>query len=108
MLAQYLIDNGYSHITYFNGTFYGDTPFDNQSHTWLEVNGLVIDITYDQFKYHDKPLKNDVPVYIGSMNEYYQLFDVSDGSVHEHFGLEQEWFNYYDLKKWYETIMRYI
>lgn len=51
MLAQYLIDNEYGEITYIDGTYYGDTPFDSQAHTWLEVNGLVIDITADQFKH---------------------------------------------------------
>lgn len=108
MLAQYLIDNGYNHITYVNGTFYGNTPFDNQSHTWLEVNGLVIDIAGDQFKYHDQPLKYDIPVYVGPMNTYYRQFEITPGGAHEHLGLEKSWSNYYDLKNWYEAIKRYM
>ncbi len=108
MLAQYLIDNGYGEITYINGTYYGDTPFDTQAHTWLKVNGLVIDITADQFKHHENPLKCDIPVYIGPMTVYYQQFKILPGGAHKHFGLDKSWTNYYDLKKCYEIIIRYL
>lgn len=108
MLAQYLIDNGYRQIIYVNGTYYGNTPFECQSHTWIEVNGLVIDITGDQFKYHNKPLKYNIPVYVGPMTVYYQQFEIPPGGTHEHFGLDSSWFNYYDLIKYYEMIMRYL
>lgn len=69
ILAQYLIDNGINSITYVNGTYYGDDYNDRRAHTWLVVNGLVIDITGDQFKNEAEPLKNDVPIYIGPMIE---------------------------------------
>lgn len=108
MLAQYLIENGYCHITYVCGTFYGNTPFESQSHAWLEIKNLIIDITGDQFKNHNVPLKRDIPVYIGPMSNYYRQFECLAGDVHEHFGLNKSWSNYYDLKKWYKTILKYI
>lgn len=108
LLAQYLIDNGYKDIVYVNGTYYGDTPFDSQSHTWLEVNGLVIDITRDQFKFQDYPLKCDTPVYVGPMTAYYQQFETRPGGVFEHFGLDSSWTNYYDLIEYYKVIAQYM
>lgn len=107
MLAQYLIDNKITPVTYVNGTFHGG--WDNIcSHTWLVVNGLVIDITGDQFKYHDKPLTYDIPVYIGPMTEFYEMFEVTPGGSHEHFGLDSHWLNYHELKNCYKTILRYL
>ena len=108
LLAQYLIDKGIRPITYVNGTYCGKCGSVIQAHTWLVVDGLVIDITGDQFKYHKMPLTNDVPIYIGPMTRYYQLFDTTHGSNHEHFGLDKQWFNYCELKAWYETILNYI
>lgn len=108
ILAQYLIDNGFAPITYENGTYYGDDWDDRWSHTWLIVEGLVIDITGDQFKYHNEPLKNNVPVYIGPMTDYYRLFEIGPGGNHEHFGLDGRWFNYRELKSWYNTILEYL
>jgi len=87
ILAQYLIDNGIGPITCVNGTYYGDSYEDRWTHAWLVVNGLVIDITGDQFKYETEPLKNDVPIYIGPMTEYYQLFEIGPRGECEHFGL---------------------
>ena len=107
ILAQYLIDNRIGPVIYVNGTYYGD-DWDRWSHTWLVVEGLVIDITGDQFKYHKEPLTYNVPIYIGPMIEYYQLFEVGPGGRHEHFGFEMEWSNYHELKDWYETILRYL
>lgn len=108
MLAQYFIDNGISPITYVNGTYYGNDFDEMQCHTWLVVNGLVVDITGDQFKYREEPLKNDVPVYVGNMTKYYQIFEIGPGGRYSHFGLDTQWINYHDLKQWYEIILRYI
>jgi hypothetical protein len=108
ILAQYLLDNGFTSIIYENGTYYGSELDDRWSHTWLIVENLVIDITGDQFKYHSEPLKNNVPVYIGPMTDYYRLFEIGPGGSHEHFGLDGRWFNYRELKDWYNIILEYI
>ncbi len=108
MLAQYLIDNGFEPIVYVNGTYYGDEWDDQWSHTWLVVNEQIVDITGDQFKYHQEPLKNNVPVYIGPANKFYDLFEIHPSGKHKHFGLNDQWTNYFELRQWYETIMRYL
>lgn len=108
ILAQYFIDNGIGPITYVNGTYYGDDYEDRWAHTWLVVYGLVIDITGDQFSDKAEPLKNDVPIYIGPMTEYYQLFEIGPGGECEHSGLSPTWFNYHELKAWYKIIQKYL
>ncbi|MBR5223830.1 MAG: hypothetical protein IKV81_06680 [Clostridia bacterium] len=108
MLAQYLIDNGFESIVYVNGTYYGDEWNDRWSHTWLVVNDQIIDITGDQFKYHQEPLKNNVPVYIGLEKKFYDLFEIHQSGKHKHFGLDCRWSNYYELEQCYEIIKKYL
>ena len=108
LLAQYLIDNGIGPITYVNGTYYGEDWDDKWAHTWLVVNGLVIDITGDQFKYHKEPLAYDVPAYIGPMTDFYRLFEIGPTGKCEHLGLEEHWSHYHKLKRWYEVILKYL
>lgn len=108
ILAQYLIDNGFSSVTYVNGTYYGDDIDNRQSHTWLLVDGWVIDITGDQFKYQEELLNYDIPIYIGPMTDFHRLFEINPGGMNEHFGLESHWLNYHELKIWYETILQYL
>ena len=108
MLAQYLINNGFKQITYVNGTYYGDDWDDRWSHTWLVVNEQIIDITGDQFKYYKKPLQNNITVYVGPSNSFYDSFEVHPSGRFEHFGLNKQWINYSELRNWYETILRYL
>ncbi len=108
MLAQYLIDNGFESIVYVNGTYYGDEWDDRWSHTWLVVNEQIIDITGDQFKYHQEPLRNTIPVYIGPSNKFYDLFEITPGGMHKHLGLDCRWSNYDELKQWYEIIKKHL
>lgn len=108
ILSQHLLDSGIGPIIYVNDTYYGDVWEDRWSHTWLEVHGEIIDLTADQFKFNDKPLWNDNPVYIGPMNDWYRLFDTEHGSYHEHKGLERSWSNYHQLQQCYEIIKKYL
>jgi len=108
ILAQYLIDNGFRSVKYVNGTYYGDDIDNKQSHTWLLVDGRVIDITGDQFKYKEELLNYDVPVYIGPVTDFHRLFEINPGGKYEHFGLDYDWSNYHDLKTWYEIILQYM
>lgn len=49
-----------------------------QSHAWVIVDGLIADITGDQFKNNDEFLRYDVPVYVGEMDEFHKLFYISE------------------------------
>lgn len=81
MLAKYLASKGYTQMIYESGVYHWEdfewnVDHEPNQHTWLMVEGLVIDITGDQFKYYDEPLKNDTPVYVGPKTPYFELFDV--------------------------------
>ena len=108
MLAQYLIDNGIGPITYVNGTYYGDDSEDRWCHAWLVVDGMVVDITGDQFRHHPAPLTFNIPVYIGPTAEFHRLFEVGPADCSEHHGLERHWIHYHDLRSWYESILKYL
>lgn len=107
-LSQYLIDNGFNHITYVNGTYYGDEFENRYSHAWLVVNRMIVDITGDQFKYHPAPLTNNTKVYIGPMNDFFRSFEVESSGKCHHIGLQQQWSNYQELLDIYHTILQYL
>lgn len=108
IFSQYLIDLDIEPVFYVNGTYYGDNEDERWSHTWLEVDGIIIDLTADQFKLNNKPLQNNTPVYVGLINDWYRLFDTEYGSYHEHNGLETSWINYDDLNDCYKIIKKYM
>ena len=84
-MAQYLIDNGYNSIICIDGTYYKDEFYNRFSHTWLVVDENIVDITADQFKYYDKPLFNDIPVYVGLKTNWYNLFEIDPQGETTHF-----------------------
>ena len=108
MLAQYLIDNDFFTVYYVNRTYYYPDSYDSQEHAWLEVDGKIIDITADQFKYENEPLKNNCPVYIGPMNDYYKIFESHPMDKYIHLGLEMCKYNYSELKEYYKTTLKYL
>lgn len=108
MLAQYLIDNGFSPVYYVNRIYYSPIRNDSQEHAWLEVNGQIVDITADQFKYKEKPLKSTCSVYVGPMNDYYKIFKSHPMDRCTHTGLDMCKCNNKELKKCYNTILKYL
>lgn len=80
LLAQFLLNHGVETM-YVCGNYYGVDEEKRQSHAWLQLeNGIIIDITGDQFKYNKKFLENDVPVYFGRINTFYKLFKIDKRS----------------------------
>lgn len=74
LLAYYLQQNGISTIQ-VNGVYRGDNPQNTQNHVWLRTNdGLLIDITGDQFSRRKELLYYDVPVYVGYEDTLHKLF----------------------------------
>lgn len=108
LLAQYYIDNGISDITYVVGTYSGDDFEDIQSHAWLVVNDMIVDITVDQFKYNKKLLYFDKSVYVGKMTSFHKMFEFYSRDMHKHYGLSKQWFNYHDLVQIYKIILSYM
>ena len=112
-LAKYLSGKGYTDIIYETGVYYWDDWEQNPDHepiqhTWLLVEGLVIDITGDQFKYYDEPIKNNTPVYVGPKTPYYELFEVHPCGRYETRGYNPNSPKGKDLDTWYQVIMDYL
>jgi hypothetical protein len=63
MLGSYLDESGFGFFDYVCGIR------NECSHAWLEKNGIIVDITADQF------VDCDIEVYVGQKNSFYQSFD---------------------------------
>lgn len=76
------------------------------SHAWLRTSdGIVIDITGDQFKNNEMFLNYGLPVYVGPPDDFHQLFEVHYSDVRETVPLqEMEGF----LIPWLEKVYRKI
>lgn len=113
LLAKYLSTKGYTHMLYETGSYHWEDFEQNpdhepNQHTWLIVEGLVVDITGDQYKYYDEPIKNDVPVYVGPKTPYYELFDVHPNGRYETSGYSPDDPKGKDLDNWYRVIMKHL
>lgn len=112
-LAKYLSSIGYTNMIYETGVYYWDDWEQNpdhepNQHTWLLVDGLVIDITGDQFRYYDEPIKNCTPVYVGPKTPYYDLFEVHPCGRFQTNGNNPNSPMGKDLDTWYQVIMDYL
>ena len=73
------------------------------------LDGTIIDITGDQFRYSDIFLNYDIPVYVGKMDEFHALFEVEERDVREGVTIDKLGeFCYPRLKRLYDIIMQYI
>ncbi len=70
LLAQYLIDSGYDTPTYVSAELV--TPTGLPGHAWIELNGLIIDITADGFD--PKAPK----VIVEANSEWHEKFEILD------------------------------
>lgn len=113
MLAKYFASKGYKEMIYETGVYYWDDFEFNENHepnqhTWLLVEGLVIDITGDQFCFYDEPIKNNTPVYVGPKTPYYELFDVHPCGRYKISGYNPNSPGGKELDTWYQVIMKYM
>ena len=109
LLGQFLLEHGWE-SDYVCGSYYYDNPeLNSQSHAWLRVEGLVVDITGDQFKNREEFLYFGLPVYVGKPGKFHKLFRVEARDVHRFPGIE----GYNDmtsnrLSKLYSVICLYL
>ena len=102
MLAQYLMDNGIS-FKCVCGTYC------DQSHEWLEVDNIIVDITSDQFNNNSMFNKSNFPpCYVGCENEFYKLFMQNINYRQSFFGLRGLNGAYYRLNQLYTIIINNI
>jgi hypothetical protein len=68
LLARYLLHKGCGQFDYVNGI----RQIDLRSHAWLEQDGIIVDITSDQFK------GNSAEVLVTSDRTWHQQFEEDD------------------------------
>ena len=68
LLAFYLKQNGIE-TAQINGVYRDEAPENITNHVWLKTqDGLIIDITGDQFQFRPELLNYSVPVYVGDVS----------------------------------------
>lgn len=67
----------------YRGDHFSAHP-DIRTHVWLEVEGIMVDITLDQFNDYAESY-NFPPVYIGEGLEFYEYFEVTEESDGRHY-----------------------
>lgn len=90
-----------------SGSYYDGNPVNNCSHSWLEIDGIVIDLTGSQFKYDPVFLNYDYDVYVGRMDKFHRLFEIEYKQPSrgiEDLG-ESCWDRMYCI---YETVIQYL
>lgn len=109
LLAHHLLKCGIQ-TNYICGNYYYDDEDGFQSHAWLELpDGVIVDITGDQFKYNNVFLNYNVPVYVGEMDAFHALFDVKERDVRRSVPLEELGDMCYPrLIRLYDIIIEYI
>lgn len=83
LLKEYLKENGIFTKSVC-GTCYG-LEDGNQSHCWLEIDDLIIDITGDQFKFCDYFGNYNHKVYVGYYDVFHNMFEHEnvDGVIYD-------------------------
>ena len=106
MLSQFLIDNGISPIYMVCGAYY--TRRNCYTHAWLYVHDNIVDITADQFRNRRDAIFSNVPVYVTPTSKFHSQFEVDERYPSDHFGINKNFNNYYNLKILYWIIQKYI
>ena len=107
LLGQYLLENGIDSYYVCGNYNFKDPELNAQSHAWLTVGALIVDITGDQFKHKSEFLFYDRPVFIGKSDKFHSLFKVKDRDVHPFIGIENLNFAYPRLSMLYKIITEY-
>lgn len=87
LLGQFFIENGIESYYVWGSCCLDKFAQGTQTHAWLLVDGLIVDITGNQFSdrfslYYDKK------VYVGTEDEFHNLFQVEKRNVYIFMGLE--------------------
>lgn len=74
LLGHFLLEHGIE-SDYVCGDYIQHDKDIYQSHAWLKLeDGIIIDITGDQFKNRDEFFNYDKSIYIGPMDDFHNLF----------------------------------
>lgn len=81
-----------------DGSYYDDNPENSIWHTWLEVDGIIIDLTADQFPEYKS-------TYVGEQDKFHAMFEVERQEYIGYMSLGDGCWN--RMKMCYEAIIRY-
>lgn len=85
-LATYLYSELGITCDYVHGK-YGGRDNEIESHAWLEADGVVVDITGDQFKDYGYELQD---VYVGPKTDWYRSFETEVSKDGRHISLDEK------------------
>lgn len=109
LLGQYLLGNDIDSVYVCGNYYFKDPELNAQSHAWLMVGDLIVDITGDQFKHNNEFLSYDKSVFVGKSDEFHSLFQVKARDVHPFTGIDNlGCFAYPRLSALYKVISEYI
>ena len=74
LLAEYLEESGYTNVNLIHGS-QGGLKKELQSHDWLLVGSIIVDITADQF---DWKVYDNLSVIVSEKSEFHASFDQVD------------------------------
>lgn len=104
LLAAYLADNGLPGAVRFHGE-YGGRSGELLSHVWLNLDGLIIDITADQFEEYGL-----APVLLLESSQFHESFEVEEelevADFRVRYTNDQRWLGYLELM--YEKTLSYL
>ena len=109
LLGEYLLENGINSLYVCGNRYFDDPEEGTQSHAWLLVNGMIADITGDQFSDRSCYYNYDITDYYGPCDDFHKLFEVENRDVYPFPGLK----NYSEvcsgrLFNLYEKIKKYL
>lgn len=77
-LQRFLFEKGINTYRVNGSAGYG---WGSESHEWLMTeDGIIIDITGDQYCTRTNEFQYDKPVYVGTMDSFHKLFSIKKGS----------------------------
>ena len=89
LLGQYLLEKGLEPKIVCGHRYFDDPEEGTQTHAWLLVDDLIVDITGDQFSNKAEYCNYSETVYVGRGDVFYDLFDVvEDRDVTPFHGIE--------------------
>lgn len=104
LLQRYLIEEQGTFTWYMSGRYgYG---WDGESHAWVEtMDGTVIDITGDQYKY--KKFKFAEPIYVGPRSDgFHDKFELDKPITYSR--NEGPFGQNFDFDRRYDAVMRHL
>lgn len=69
LFANFLFEKYGECSTRVDGAFYADDPENNDWHTWLEIDGYVVDLSAYQYKEYSG-------IYVGNYDEFHKRYEI--------------------------------